>query len=401
MIPFEEARERVLSRMVPVSETESVAVTGALGRVLAEAARTSIDVPTHANSAMDGYALRHGDLNADGPTEFKVTTVIAAGSYRSEPLAAGEAARIMTGAPIPPGCDCVVMQEVAERDGERLVIPAGQAVGQSIRAAGEDMVRGTEILPRGRRLSPADLGLLAATGHGTVTVFRRLKVGVLSTGDEVTEPGQSLKPGCLYDSNRVTLMAALQAMNVEVVDLGLARDVREEIAAALQRGSKEADVILTSGGVSVGDFDLVKDVIAELGEIDFWKVRMKPGKPQAHGKLGGAFFFGLPGNPVSSLAVFLVIVRPALETLMGSEPSAPKHLRLPIRGGATKKHDRLDFQRGVVHFDPGGGWVESTGTQSSGALSSMSRANAFIVLPEEPVTVADGELVDVWLIDYT
>jgi molybdopterin molybdotransferase len=236
-------------------------------------------------------------------------------------------------------------------------------------------------------------------GLAGVDVFRRIRVGILSTGDEVTPAGQPLLPGHVYDSNRVSLMGALQTLGAEILDLGLARDCREQIAAALRRGADTADAIITTGGVSEGDFDLVKDVIEELGVINFWKVRMKPGKPQAHGRLGRALFFGLPGNPVSTLAVFLLMVRPALLKLMGSQPDPPRRLKLPLRGRIAKSHDRMDFQRAIVHFEADQSWVESTGNQSSGALSSLSRGNAFVVLPVEPVRFEDGDAVEVWLID--
>jgi molybdopterin molybdotransferase len=382
-----------------VTETEQVPIESALGRVLATTVLADINVPTHANSAMDGYGVRHADLAADATTTLTVVAEIAAGDYRAQPLERGQAVRILTGAPVPPGCDCVVIQEVVERDRDRIRVPSGQTKGQFVRPAGEDLQLGTEVFPVGRRLSAADMGVLAALGRHRIGVFRRITVAVLSTGNEVAKPGSRLAPGHVYDSNRVSLSGVLQGLGAEVLDLGLARDQREEIAAALRHGARQADVILTSGGVSVGDFDLVKDVIAELGEIDFWQVRMKPGKPQAHGRLGRALFFGLPGNPVSSLAVFQLIVRPALLKLMGAEVTSPRTLQLPLRGTIDKRHDRMDFQRGIVHFDPDGAWVESTGTQSSGALSSMARANAFIVLPVEPVTVDSGEPVQVWLFD--
>lgn len=399
MIPFETAKEKMLAGVEPITDIETVAVTDALGRVLSAPVVAPLNVPTHANSSMDGYALRHRDLKPSEQTRLRVVGEIPAGSYRQDPLAAGETVRIMTGAPLPDGCDCVVIQENVEREADWIAVPSGQSAGQYIRPAGEDLQLGTTVFEAGRRLAPADMGLLTAMGLASVTVFRRIKVGILSTGDEVTPAGQTLLPGHVYDSNRVSLIGALQALGAEILDLGLARDRREEIAAALRIGAETADAIITSGGVSEGDFDLVKDVIGELGVIDFWKVRMRPGKPQAHGRLGRALFFGLPGNPVSTLAVFLLMVRPALLKLMGSQPAPPRRLKLPLRGRIAKDHDRMDFQRAIVHFEAEHSWVESTGNQSSGALSSLARGNAFVVLPVEPVRFEDGDEVEVWLLE--
>ncbi|MBF0285879.1 MAG: molybdopterin molybdotransferase MoeA [Magnetococcales bacterium] len=400
MISFEEARRRVLERVTPVRESERVAVEQARGRVTASVVLAPLDVPAHANSAMDGYGVRLADLFADSDAKLKVVATITAGMWRETPLAAGEAVRIMTGAPVPPGCEAVVMQEETTREGEHVFVPSRVKAGQNIRAAGEDIRRGSEALPAGRRLSAADLGVLASLGLTEVVVWRRPRVALLSTGDELTPPGQPLSPGSIYDSNRAALRGLVEALGAEVLDLGLVRDSHRDIAAALRRGAAEADVLLTSGGVSEGELDLVKTVIAELGVIEFWKVAMKPGKPQACGKLGDALYFGLPGNPVSSVAVFLLMVRPALIKLMGAAPEPDRSLHLPLRGTIRKRHERLDFQRGVVHFDRAGAWVESTGEQGSGIFTSLSRANAFIVLPEGPLTVQDGDLVEVWLIEH-
>ncbi|MBF0155297.1 MAG: molybdopterin molybdotransferase MoeA [Magnetococcales bacterium] len=400
MIDFAEARERVMAGVNPTGRTERIEVIAGLGRVLAMPVIAPLHVPNHDNSAMDGYGVRLADLLSDQETTLTVVADLPAGDRLEHPLAAGEAVRIMTGAPIPAGCDCVVMQEVVRREGQRVAIPPGQRAGQNVRRAGEDIRAGAQVLEPGRRLSPADLGLLTSLGFSHVTVTERLRVAVLSTGNEVQAVGSPLQPGHVYDSNRTALKTALEALGVTVIDLGLARDDREQIQAALNQGAATADAVITTGGVSVGDYDLVKEILSREGRIDFWKVAMKPGKPQAYGQLGRAAFFGLPGNPVSCLAVFLLMVRPALLRLMGGSPEPDRHLRLPLRGRLVKKHGRMDFQRGVVHFDTDGPWVESTGAQGSGILTSMSRANAFIVLPSPPVEIQAGELVDVWLIDY-
>ena len=401
LMPFEEARAKTLARVHPIKDVETVAVGQALGRVLASPVRAPVNVPNHDNSAMDGYAVRFADLSDTDPVDLKLAGVVAAGSEVGQEVRPGEALRIFTGAPVPAGCDCIVIQEVVEVRGDRLKVPSGQRQLQNIRRAGQDIAEGAVVFDAGRRLGPPEIGMLTSLGLAQVPVFRRLKVAVLSTGNEVFEPGQPIAPGQLYDSNRATLKAALAALGVDVIDLGIARDRHEEIAGALKRGAAEADVVLTSGGVSVGDFDLVKDVINELGAIDFWKVRMKPGKPQAHGRLGAAEFFGLPGNPVSVLVTYLLLVRPALMRMMGADPGPLRQLQMPYRGAPIdKRHDRAEFLRAVVRMDGADSHVTSTGLQGSGILSSMAAANALIHLPEDPVTIRDGDQVLVIPIEY-
>ncbi|MEO5333370.1 MAG: molybdopterin molybdotransferase MoeA, partial [Magnetococcus sp. YQC-5] len=384
MISFEKACSQVLAEIRPVQESVTLLVESALGRVLSKPIMATIDVPNHDNSAMDGYAVRSVDLAGTAEVSLRVSADLPAGERLDRPLGEGEAVRIMTGAPIPDGSDCVVMQELARRVGDRVILPPGRLLGENIRPAGEDIRVGDEVLPKGCRLRPAHLGLLTSLGMAHVEVFRRPVVALLSTGNEVVEVGTSLVPGQVYDSNRSSLRAALTALGVEVLDLGLVRDSKEEIMAALVRGGKEADAIISTGGVSVGDYDLVKEVLLGQGEIRFWQVAMKPGKPQAYGRLGRAHFFGLPGNPVSGLTVFLLIVRPALLRMMGGLDEPPRHMRAKFRGKLNKKHSRMDFIRGVAHFDADGVWVETTGPQGSGILTSMARANVFIVLSESP-----------------
>ncbi|MBF0624556.1 MAG: molybdopterin molybdotransferase MoeA [Magnetococcales bacterium] len=400
MLSFDEARNRVLAGIQPLGESRTVPVREALGRVLAWPAVAGLNVPNHDNSAMDGYGVRMADLDPEQPTTLEVVADLPAGERLTVPLGVGQAVRIMTGAPVPEGCDCVVMQEVATREGRQVTIPSGQRPGQHIRAAGEDIRAGEAILPAGRRLTPPDLGLLTSLGFARIQVRRRPKVAVLSTGNEVVEAGGALLPGMVYDSNRTALLTALAGLGVKTVDLGLAGDRREAIETALARGAREADAIITTGGVSEGDYDLVKEILQQRGEVHFWKVAMKPGKPQAYGRLGGALFFGLPGNPVSGLAVFLLMVRPALLRLMGATDEPVRVLELPFRGEFSKKHDRLDFVRGVVHWQGAESWVETTGPQGSGILTSLSRANAFIVLPPGPRKLRDGDRVTVRLIDW-
>ncbi len=401
LMPFAEARERALARVGPIADTESIAVASALGRVLATPVVATFDVPNHDNTAMDGYAVRFCDLAQDGDTRLRVVGEVPAGARMETTLGAGEAVRILTGAPMPDGSDCIVIQEDVQLDGDILTVPPGQKQAQWIRRAGQDIASGAEVFAAGRLLGPPDIGMLASLGISRIEVYRRLKVAILSTGNEVIAPGQPLAPGQVYDSNRFSMMGVLQALGVEVLDLGIIRDDREAITAAMLRGADEADVVLTSGGVSVGDYDLVKDVITEIGTIDFWKVRMKPGKPQAHGRIGKAEFFGLPGNPVSVMATFLLLVRPAMLVMMGCPPEPQKQLSLPYRGPTINKTGmRMEFNRAVLHYEGADAWVTSTGAQNSGILSSMSKANAFIVLPDVEVVINDGDQVTVIPIEY-
>ncbi|MBF0096192.1 MAG: molybdopterin molybdotransferase MoeA [Magnetococcales bacterium] len=406
MISFAEAKRRVLEQVQTVApDTHTTALRDALGRVLAQAIYAGEAVPNHDNSGVDGYAIRSADLGSAAVT-LRVVADLPAGSRLTTPLQAGEAVRIMTGAPIPPGSDCVVMQEHVTREHDRVTIRPGPAAGLNIRCAGEDIAAGSAIFAAGRRLGVADLGLLTALGKTTLPLLRRLRVAILSTGNEVVADDQPLAPGQVYDSNRATLRAALSALGVEILDLGAVRDDRHALTEALQRGGAQVDALISSGGVSVGDYDLVKEILLQDGQIDFWQVAMKPGKPQAYGRLGGAHFFGLPGNPVSSLTVFLLIVRPALLKMMGANPEPERRFQAQFRGNWHKKHPRMDFLRGIVHFDHPDGtlaatpWVEVTGPQGSGILTSLAKANVFIVLPEGCTGVVDGDLVTVQWIDY-
>lgn len=401
LMPFTEARERAIARVSPILEVETIALIAALGRVLATPIIAPENVPNHDNTAMDGYAVRFQDLEKEGETILRIVGVVQAGSRMDETLGAGEAVRILTGAPIPDGCDCIVIQENATRKGDALHVPAGEVQNRWIRRAGLDITKGAEVFAKGHLLSPPDIGMIASLGQSQVQVVRRLKVAIVSTGNEVIAPGAPLEPGQIYDSNRHSMMAVLHALGVEVVDLGIIRDDKASIAAALQKGADKADVVLTSGGVSEGDYDLVKDVINDIGSIDFWKVRMKPGKPQAHGTIGKAMFFGLPGNPVSVLATFLLLVRPAFLVMMGCKAEPQKRMLLPYKGAPiTKGHDRMEFARGTITFAGADTHVASTGSQNSGVLTSMAKANAFIVLDEAPCEIRDGDLVSVIPIEY-
>ncbi|MBF0414771.1 MAG: molybdopterin molybdotransferase MoeA [Magnetococcales bacterium] len=399
MIPFDVAGERILAGILAVTESEYVELDNLLGRILAEDVIAGINVPNHDNSAMDGYAVRSVDLTGSGEIVLKVVFDLAAGGWFEGTLGSGEAIRIMTGAPIPAGADTVVMQEVCRREREWVGIPAGVKAGDHIRRAGEDMRSGTNVFQRGRRLGPVDVGVLASLGIARVRVFRRVRVAVLSTGNEVVEVGEPLGPGQVYNSNRAGLKAALAKMGCEVLDWGIIGDTLEEVEAALVRAGNEADAIISTGGVSVGDYDWVRLALEKRGHCDFWKVAMKPGKPLAYGRMGQAVFLGLPGNPVSALTVFYLLIRPALFALMGREVVPKISFQAKFQGHFSKKHGRREFLRGRVAFLADGVEVAMTGAQGSGILTSLARANAFIVLPEGPVTLTTGDRVSVWMID--
>jgi molybdopterin molybdotransferase len=331
-------------------------------------------------------------------------TVFAGTPYAGS-VARGQCIRIMTGAVMPAGLDSVVPRELATLDGERVTIRAGTLkTGENRRKQGEDLTRGKPALTAGRLLRPADVGLLASLGFAEASVFRRLRVALFSTGDEVFAPGQPLPPGGIYDSNRFTLTAALQRLGVEVIDLGLVKDDPAALTAVLQRALAEADAVVTSGGVSMGDADYTRDIMAAMGDVAFWKVAMRPGRPFAFGPLrhGGreAMLFALPGNPVAALVTFYAFARDALRVLSGAQAEPPMVLQVKSAVPIRKRPGRTEFQRGIVEADAAGGWqVRPTGSQGAGILRSLSEANALIVLGHEQGSVAAGEPVDVWLFD--
>lgn len=396
LLSVAQALEYIRSSLVPVQGFEQRALRDALGRILATEINSPIDVPPHANSAMDGYALRAADLPNDGETSLQLIGTALAGHPYNGTLGNGQCVRIMTGAKLPAGADTVVMQEDVRREGEMIFVGSGHRPGAHVRLPGEDMATGQTVLSAGRQLSPADLGLLASLGIAEVKVMRRLRVAFFSTGDELRSLGEPLDEGQIYDSNRYTLYGMLHRLGVEIIDMGVVRDRREDIATAFRQGAAVADVLITSGGVSVGDADYVKETLEALGKVNFWKIAMKPGKPLAFGLLGSTVFFGLPGNPVSSMATFYQIVQPALQQLMGQGTTQALHLRVPCVTQLKKSPGRADYQRGILECDASGQLiVRSTGPQGSHLLSSMSRANCFIVLPAESGNVEAGNLVEV------
>lgn len=401
------ARAAIAAAIVPIDETETVALTAALGRVLGADVISPIDVPAHDNSAMDGFAFAGSALRADAPTTLRQVATVYAGTPFEGTIGAGECARIMTGAMLPPGLDTVVPQELCRSDGGVVTIEPGVIrSGENRRRRGEDLAIGKPALRRGRVLKPADLGLIASLGIGTVQVVRRLRVAVFSTGNEIRTLGQALDPGCVYDSNRYSLIGALQRLNVEVIDLGLVRDEPAALEATLRSAVAQADAVLTSGGVSVGDADYTKDVLGRMGRVDFWKVAMRPGRPFAFGPLHGegnpraAWLFALPGNPVAALVTFYAFAREALVVLGGATPEPLPTLQARCTSAIRKRPGRTEFQRARVGPAPEGGWqVALTGSQGAGVLRSMSEANALLVLRHEQGSIAAGELVDVWLFD--
>jgi molybdopterin molybdotransferase len=389
--------------LAPVSTNEKVAVRAALGRVLGEDIISTLDVPAHDNSAMDGYALRHADLKTDGDTELRVAGSAFAGRQFAGKLLKPECVRIMTGAVMPHGADTVVIQEIVQVEGDKIRIPAGQKKGQNRRLAGEDLTAGKPVLKAGQPVGPAELGLIASLGLAEVTVRRRLRVAFFSTGDELASVGSALKQGEVYDSNRYTLYGMLSRLGCDIIDMGVVRDDPASLECALKAAAADADAIITSGGVSVGEADFIRELLGKLGEVVFWKIAMKPGRPMAFGKIADAgneaHFFGLPGNPVAVMVTFYQFVRDALLALSGrTDDYALPLLQVPCTSSLKKSPGRTEFQRGLLARDERGQWsVCPIGAQGSGVLRSMAEANCFIVLEHERGSVKPGDLVQVQL----
>lgn len=395
-LPVHTALERIQSSLVPVGGFEKVAIRSALDRVLAEDVRSTIDVPGHTNSAMDGYAIDATQIPSLGQRELKVIGTSWAGRPFSGEIGADECVRIMTGAIMPAGTDTVIMQEHAILQAGRIRFDATHKPGQNVRQSGEDIARGEIVLGKGKRVTPADLGLLASLGIAEVLVHRRLRVAFFSTGDELRSIGESLDEGMIYDSNRYTLFGMLSKLGADVVDMGVIRDVREDTFRAFAEAAVCADVIITSGGVSVGEADYVKEALDKTGKVDFWKVAMKPGRPLAFGRVKDAYFFGLPGNPVSVMVTFYIFVQPALRRLMGESDTENLSLKIPCNSKLRKRPGRVEYQRGMLRRNGDGKYtVSKTGPQGSGILTSMAQANCFIVLSKECSGVAPGEEVEV------
>ncbi len=391
----------VIARMLdPVTAIEQVAIRACLGRVLARDLLSPIDVPAHDNSAMDGYAVRHADLLPDQAVRLRIAGTAYAGKPLLATPSAGEAVRVMTGAVMPAGTDTVVVQELTRAEDGFVVIPGDQAFGQNRRLRGEDLAAGRSALDAGRLLRPADLGLLASLGIAEVPVRRRLRVAFFSTGDELRSIGEPLQAGQVYDSNRYTLFGMLSRLDVDLIDMGVVPDHPDALEQAVRSAAQCADAIISSGGVSVGEADFTRKIMARLGDVAFWTIAMRPGRPLAFGRIGDAFYFGLPGNPVAVMITFYFFARAALLRLMGA--AAEPALFTPARSLETlrKKPGRTEYQRAIAMPAPGGGLqVQSTGSQGSGVLRSMSRANCIVVLHHDQASVPVGGMVDCLLFD--
>lgn len=395
-LPPDEALKRVLAGTSPVNGIEKLALRSALGRILAKDLQSTLDIPVHDNAAMDGYAVLGSDLPSAGTKELTVLGIAWAGKPFEGAVGPGACARIMTGALMPKGSDTVIMQEHIERQHDSIRLAPGHKPRQNVRTAGEEIAAGETVIRAGKRLVPADLGLVASLGIGEVLVRRRVRVAFFSTGDELRAIGESLSEGAIYDSNRYTLYGMLMRLGAEIIDMGVVPDVRGALRRALQDAASCADVIITSGGASVGEADFVTETLGSIGTVDFWKVAIKPGRPLAFGKVSDAVFFGLPGNPVSVMATFYQLVQPALRHMMGETDIKPLTVKAQCLNALKKKRGRVEYQRGVLASgDDGRLEVRTTGAQGSAMLTSMSAANCFIVLPHEFGRIDAGTIVDV------
>ncbi|GIA22841.1 bifunctional molybdopterin-guanine dinucleotide biosynthesis adaptor protein MobB/molybdopterin molybdotransferase MoeA [Vibrio cholerae] len=393
-LSVEQGREKILSLISPLAETESVAIQECYQRVLAREVFSPINVPAYRNSAMDGYALRSDDLERDS---YRVVAEVLAGSHYPKTVALGEAVKIMTGAPMPLGADTVVMREQATQNGE-LVSFAGAKIkaGQNVRQAGEDLAQGQAVFSIGQRLLSPEMGMLASLGFAHADVFRSLKVAIFSTGDEVQAPGGDIEPNSIFDSNRFTLTGLLKQLGCQVIDLGIIEDDEAKMMQVLEQAAKQSDVVITSGGVSVGDADFIKSALEKLGHIDFWRINMRPGRPLAFGQIAGKPFFGLPGNPVAVMVSFINFVEPALRKMQGEQGWQPLKVNAIALEDLRSRQGRTEFSRGVYAFNAQGQLtVRTTGKQGSGILRSMSEANCLIEIAPAIDTVKVGESVTI------
>jgi molybdopterin molybdotransferase len=401
LLPVAEALRRIHAQTASVSGDERVGLHDALGRIVAQGIVSPMNVPNHTNSAMDGYALAATDLPATNSRRLAVIGTAWAGRAFAGEVAPGSAVRIMTGGVMPPGTDTVIMKEqVEELIGEHsdtIVIGQGHIAGQNVRQAGEDITIGDCVLAPGKPIMPAELGLLASLGIAEISVKRRLRVAFFSTGDELRSLGEELKLGEVYDSNRYTLYGMLTRLGVELIDLGVVRDEPEAIREAFLEAARLGDAVISTGGASSGDADYIGETLAQLGEVRFWRIAIRPGRPLAFGRVGDALFFGLPGNPVAVMVTFYQFVQPALTRMMGSDEAHPNPtLRATCQTPLRKKPGRVEVYRAVLERDAHGRpTVRSTGKTGSGLLHTMSDANCFIILPEDGESVEAGAEVEV------
>lgn len=398
LLPFEQAMEKMLSAINPISETEFIPLAQGLNRVLASNIASPLNVPPHNNSAMDGYAFKLASLKTS-----KTLTMVGR-SMAGEPFQGecklGECIRIMTGAKLPTCCDTVEMQENCQANEQNITFLEQRSFNDNVRFAGEDIAVDQQVFAHGKKLSAIDIGVLASLGVPKVEVYRKITVAVLATGDELKSPGEALSEGDIYESNSHALIAMLEKLNVEIINFGIIKDDEQAIRNAFEQADQQADVVISSGGVSVGDADYTKLILDQLGEVGFWKIAMKPGKPFAFGKLPNSYFFGLPGNPVSALVTAHQLTVPALLKLQNTQANKTPLLKVKTATALNKRAGRMDFQRAILSTSEQGEMiVTSTGSQGSGILTSMSRANCYIVLASCQGKVAANELVDVQLFD--
>ncbi len=402
-MPVDKARAFIHTFLTPVAGVARAPIRSALGRILATDIVSPVNVPAHRNSAMDGWTMRFADLSATDTTLTEVGASFAGKPYSGK-VGKGQCVRIFTGGVVPVECDTVIMQERATANDKAITFGGGVKLGQNVREAGEDLKHGAVALAKGRIVRPAELGLIASLGIGEVSVYRPLRVAFFSTGDELVAVGHPLNEGEIYDSNRYTIHGMLDRMGVEAIDMGVIRDDPALLEQAFRDAAAIADVVITSGGVSVGEADYVKSLLSKLGEVVFWKIAMKPGRPLAYGKIAvgtqSAHFFGLPGNPVSVMVTFYQFVRDALLTLQGVSPLPVQPLLKAVCTSPIKKAPgRTEFQRGILYTEDGVWKVRTTGEQGSGILKSMSDANCFIMLHDHVGNVDAGATVDVQILE--
>jgi len=394
-LSIDAARQRITSLITPLTAWQRCPIRDALDRILHDDIISTINVPAHNNSAMDGYAIRSSDIASDSFNLKQVGCAFAGQPFQGT-VNTGECIRIMTGAVVPRECDTIIMQEQVAVTDNIITIHGKHPKGNHVRYIGEDLKAGDIVLTAGRRIIPADLGLLASLGIAEVNVSRKLRVAFFSTGDELKSIGETLAVGQIYDSNRYTLYGMLKRLDVEVMDMGVVPDQKDPLRQTLTQAAEQADVIITSGGVSVGDADYVKEMLAELGQVDFWKIAMRPGRPLAFGQIDNALFFGLPGNPVSVMVTFYQFVAPALRKLMGEADPDVISFQVRCTDAIRKRPGRFEYQRAILFNDDDGiTKVTTTGGQGSGILRSMSTANCFILLDEECDGTAANSLVTV------
>ena len=396
ILTMQQALAHIENSIQPIHSNEQIAIHRALDRVLAEDIQSPLNIPPYDNSAMDGYAVASRDIPASGDAQLKNVATILAGTPFNGQIAPGQCARIMTGAKIPSGTDTVIMQERVEVNGDTITIDSHHTKGQSVRRAGEDIRVADTVLTRGRKITPADIGLLASLGIPEIKVYRKIRTAFFSTGDELKPLGSVLKDGQIYDSNRYTLFGMLSRFGAEILDMGAIADNRQAIETAFRTAAENADVLITTGGVSVGEADFVKETLERQGNVEFWKLAMKPGKPLAFGRVNNCWFFGLPGNPVSAMVTFYQMVLPGLRKLSGQDKLDNPTIKLRCVSKLKKSPGRLEYQRGVMETNANGELVvKSTGDQGSHMLTSMSKANCFIVLPLESGDMEPGSEVEV------